>query len=187
MTGPSEQRVKALQIAQELGIAEGLRHVLVQLCADASARVRSKATSVLGEVPGSHTDVLIERLLNDPDARVRANAGEVLEQRSDPQFVPMLAQRALTAAGRERANAIKAMHRMKVGTAGNQLLQMLRDERPDHRISALWALRQIGWWQLINEVGQLAKSDGNVRVRRYALGVLKTVAELIKDRNKKAG
>jgi HEAT repeat protein len=187
VTGPSEQRVKALQIAQELGIAEGLRHVLVQLCADASARVRSKATSVLGAVPGSHTDVLIERLINDPDARVRANAIEVLEGRTDQRIVEILAERALAANGRERANAVKAMCRLKVSTAGRQLIEMLRDSRAEHRISALWALRQIGWWQLINEVGRLAKSDDNVRVRRYALGVLKNVAELLKDQKKVAG
>ena len=46
---------------------------------------------------------------------------------------------------------------------------MLRDQRSEHRISALWALRQIGWWQLINEVGRLAKEDANLRVRRYAM------------------
>jgi len=76
---------------------------------------------------------------------------------------------------------------MKVGVAGSALLNMLRDERPEHRISALWALRQIGWWQLLNEVGNLAKGDGNVRVRRYAVGVLKTVSELVKEQKKVAG
>jgi HEAT repeat protein len=187
LAGTVEQRVKAMQIIHELALAEPLVQTLIQLCTDANPRIRSKAVSVLGEVPAAASAVLMERLLNDPDARVRANVVEVLEHRGDPQFVPALAQRAHTAGGRERANAIKAMHRMKVGTAGAQLLQMLRDERPDHRISALWALRQIGWWQLINEVGQLAKSDGNVRVRRYALGVLKNVAEMIKDRKKAAG
>jgi len=184
VSGPAEQRVKALQIAQELGIAEGLQHVLVQLCADASARVRSKATSVLGEVPGSHTDILIERLINDPDARVRANAIEVLEGRMDEKVVAILAERALAANGRERANAVKALCRLKVSTAGKQLIDMLRDSRAEHRISALWVLRQIGWWQLVNEVGRLAKSDDNVRVRRYALGVLKGVAELLKEQKK---
>ncbi len=187
ISGPAEQRVKALQIAQELGIAEGLQQVLVQLCADASARVRSKATSVLGEVPGAHTDVLIERLINDPDARVRANAIEVLEGRSDEKVVAVLAERALAANGRERANAVKALCRLRVSTAGKQLVDMLRDSRAEHRISALWVLRQIGWWQLVNEVGRLAKSDDNVRVRRYALGVLKGVADLLKDQKKVAG
>ena len=54
---------------------------------------------------------------------------------------------------------------------------MLRDTRPEHRISALWALKQIGWWQLLDEVGRLAKQDTNLRVRRYALAVLRGVAE----------
>jgi hypothetical protein len=64
---------------------------------------------------------------------------------------------------------------------------MLRDGRADHRISALWALRQIGWWQLLNEVGNLAKADESVRVRRYAVGVLKTVAGLLDEQKKAAG
>jgi hypothetical protein len=71
------------------------------------------------------------------------------------------------------------MHRMKVGTATTALAGMLRDDRPEHRISALWALRQIGWWALLNEVGRIAKQDTNHRVRRYALGVLRNVAEMV--------
>jgi HEAT repeat protein len=142
---------------------------------------------VLGELPAAPNKVLIERLLQDNDPRVRANAVEVLEDRADPEFIPALAQRALGAGGRERANAIKAMHRMKVGTAGSQLFQMLRDTRAEHRISAMWAMKQIGWWQLLNEVGRLARADDNPRVRRYALGVLKTVSEMLKERKKVAG
>jgi len=38
-------------------------------------------------------------------------------------------------------NAIKALHHMRVGTASPALLSMLRDERPEHRISAMWALK----------------------------------------------
>jgi HEAT repeat protein len=187
ISGPPEQRVKAMQIAQELGIAQALQQVLSQLCADPSARVRSKATSVLGQIPGASTGPLIDRLVNDADPRVRANAIEILESRPDQKVVELLAERALAANGRERANAIKALCRMKVSTASRQLLAMLRDDRPEHRISALWVLRQIGWWQLVNEVGQLAKADQNIRVRRYALGVLKAVAELVREQKGIAG
>jgi hypothetical protein len=108
---------------------------------------------------------------------VRANAIEVLESRQKTEYLPLLAQRARAANNRERANAIKALHRMKVRVAGQSLLLMLRDERPEHRISALWTLHQIGWWRLLNEVGRLAKEDANLRVRRYALNVLRTVAQ----------
>ena len=69
--------------------------------------------------------------------------------------------------------------------ASTSLVGMLRDDRPEHRISALWALRQIGWWELLNEVGRLAKEDGNLKVRRYALGVLRGVAELMQARKVK--
>jgi HEAT repeat protein len=187
LAGSPDQRVKSLQIVQELGIADPMQDTLIQLCADPNPRVRSKAVTVLGEIPTAPSDLLVERLMNDSDARVRANAVEVLEARGDPQFVHLLAQRAMAATGRERANAIKAMHRLKVGPAGSQLLNMLRDGRADHRISALWALRQIGWWQLLNEVGNLAKADESVRVRRYAVGVLKTVSGLLEEQKKAAG
>ena len=177
--GPVEQRIKAMQMAQELGVAEALRDTLIQLCTDPNPKLRSKAVAVVGEVPSVPSEVLVDRLVNDGDARVRANTIEALESRPmERQFVPVLAQRARSGDNRERANAIKAMAGMKVSTAAAQLTLMLRDERPEHRISALWALRQIGWWQLLTEVGRLAKSDGNLRVRRYALTILRGIAEM---------
>ncbi|MGH7179993.1 MAG: HEAT repeat domain-containing protein, partial [Tepidisphaeraceae bacterium] len=128
--------------------------------------------------------VLLDKVLNDSDARVRANAIEVLEATRAEQYVPLLTQRARSSHNRERANAIKAMHRMKVKTASVSLMAMLRDQRSEHRISALWALRQIGWWQLLGEVGRLAKEDPNLRVRRYAVAVLRGVAELMQGQRK---
>ena len=181
--GSVEQRVKAMQVAQEIGVADALRETLVRLCTDPNPRLRSKAVSLVGGVESVPADVLVDRLLNDADARVRANTIEALEAKADRQFVPVLAQKARDAGtARERANAVKALHTMKVSTASGQLLLMLRDERPEHRISALWALRQIGWWQLLGEVGRLARADGNLKVRRYALAVLRGVAEMAQVR-----
>jgi hypothetical protein len=178
-TGPLEQRVKAMQIAQELDLAEALRETLIQLCSDSNARIRSKAVSVIGEAQNFPPETLVERVLRDTDARVRANAIEALESRATPAFLPLLAQRARAANNRERANAIKALHRMRVASFSEQLALMLRDERPEHRLSELWVLRHVGWWQLLPDAGQLAKADPNLRVRRYALGVLKTVADIV--------
>ena len=70
---------------------------------------------------------------------------------------------------------------MKVSTASHQLLSMLRDQRPEHRISAIWALRQIGFWNLLNEVGRIAKTDPDNKARRYALTALRSIAELAYD------
>lgn len=186
-TGPVDQRIKALQMAHELGLAASMKDALVLLCDDPNPRVRSKAVAVAGEVQAIDAAVLIDRLLNDTDARVRANTIEVLEARNDPTFLPILIQRARAANNRERANAIKAINRMRVGVIGGALGVMLRDPRAEHRISALWALKQMGWWQLLGEVGRLAKADTDLRVRRYALGVLRGVAEMAKATTAKAG
>ena len=175
LMGLLPDRLKAMQIAHELDLGETLRPTMLQLCGDPSPKLRSKAVSILGEDAESSSAIL-DRVLLDTDARVRANAIEVLEQKQKVEYLPLLAQRARASNSRERANAIKAMHRMKVKSATTSLDLMLKDERPEHRISAMWTLKQIGWWRLLSEVGRLAKQDTNLRVRRYALGVLRSIA-----------
>jgi HEAT repeat protein len=184
--GPAEQQIKAMQMVQELDLGEPLRAEILSLCHDGNPRLRSKAVAVAGSIASVGSELLVGQMLNDSDSRVRANTIEVLESRNDPSLVPVLAERARAAGAgnRERANAIKAMSRMRVGTVAAQLTGMLRDERPEHRISGLWALRQIGWWQLLSDVGRLAKDDGNLRVRRYALGILRSVVEMAEQRQK---
>ncbi len=46
-----EQRLKAMQIVQELELAEALKERLLALCGDPNPRLRSKAVSVLGDAP----------------------------------------------------------------------------------------------------------------------------------------
>jgi HEAT repeat protein len=180
-SGPMEQRLKALQMTQELGLAQTLREAVIALASHPHPKVRSKAVSVLGEMPEASMDLLMECIVRDTDSRVRANAIEVLENHQTPEFIALLAERSRTTNNRERANAIKALHRMRVGNVGPALLAMLQDARPEHRISAMWALKQIGWWKLLHEVGRIAKSDSNLRARRYAVAVLKGVAEMVQE------
>ncbi len=189
-TGTLQQRLKAMQIAQELELAGELHGQFVRLCADPNPRIRSKAVHVLGTLPSMPGDVLLERVLNDQDARVRANAIEVLEAGKRTDYIPMLTAKARShdAHNRERANAIKALARMHVGNASTQLLEMLQDPRPEHKISAMWALRQVGVWALLGEVGKIAKADGDAKTRRYAVTLLRGIAELVaQNRQRKAG
>lgn len=184
--GSIDEQVRALQVVQDLKLVERYREQVESLCSHGSPRIRSKAVSVLAEAPGVASGALLERVLEDGDARVRANAIEVLEARRDEQFVPLLTLRARAGHNRERANAIKALSRMRVGAAASQLLNMLRDERHEHRISALWALKQVGLWQLVREVARLARDDQNLRVRRYAMGVLRAAMETIQRQSRGA-
>ena len=82
------------------------------------------------------------------------------------------------------ATGAEALASMRIAAAAPQLIQMMQDERAEHRISGLWALREIGVWNMVNEVGKLAKDDPNLRVRRYAMTVLRSVAEMIQNSRK---
>jgi HEAT repeat protein len=185
-SGPMEHQLKALQMTQELGLADPLRGAVTALASHPHPKVRSKAVNVLGQTPGPSVDVLMERVAQDADSRVRANAIEMLENHQTPEFIALLAERSRTANNRERANAIKALHRMRMGNDGQALMAMLQDERPEHRISAMWVLKEIGWWKLLDEVSRIARSDPNLRARRYAVAVLKSVAEMVQS-SKEAG
>jgi len=183
-SGPVDQRIKAISIAQELQVADSLEGVLKQACADPNVKLRSKAVLVLAEMTGTPPEVLLEKVLHDVDPRVRANAIEVIEAKHRVEYVPLLATRARSPHSRERANAIKALASMRMAAAAPHLIQMMQDERPEHRISGLWALREMGVWNMVNEVGKLAKDDPNLRVRRYAMAVLRSVAEMIQGTRK---
>ena len=129
-SGPMEQRLKALQITQELGLSETLRDAVIALTTFPHPKVRSKAVVVLGEIPGTSVELLMERIMRDTDVRVRANAIEVLENHQTPRLITLLAERSKSANNRERANAIKALNRMRVGNVGPALTAMLRDPVP---------------------------------------------------------
>ena len=112
-SGPVEQRLKAMQMSHELGLGEQVRDEVLRLCADPDPRLRSKAVTVAGNVASLGPELQVTRLLTDADARVRANTIEVLESRRDPRFIPVFARQARAGANRERANAIKALHRLR--------------------------------------------------------------------------
>jgi HEAT repeat protein len=181
-TGTIDERIKGMQMLAELDLILSQRQHLLPLCSHPNSKVRSKAVTLLGNLGVPAVDVLIEKAAADADDRVRANAVEAMEQRGSTRFVPILIDRAKSGHNCERANAIKALHSMKVGVAGPQLMEMLKDNRPEHRMSGLWLLRRIGWWRLLQEVAAIARQDDNIRVRRYALGVLQAAAVELKPR-----
>ena len=181
-----EDRLKAMQVVQELSLVESMRDRVLSLCSDPNPRLRSKAVSILGEVQSIEPDTLVESLLNDADPRVRANMIEALEPKQQTNFVLLLVQRARTGTNRERANAIKVLHRLRMNVFDEALGAMLDDPRPEHRISGMWALRQTGLWSRLPQLAQLARADGNLRVRRYALAVLKTISDSVKAQRQKA-
>src|SRR5262249_47585379 len=76
--GPTDQRLQALLMTQELSLGGELRDALTDLTRHPNPKVRSKAILVIGELPSTGPDLVLDRVLIDEDPRVRANAIEVL-------------------------------------------------------------------------------------------------------------
>src|SRR5262249_7779479 len=75
-TWPAVPQSKAIQVAQERNVVDVLAPALQQLCNDPNPKIRSKAVAALGQMEQAPTQVIMEHLLHDSDARVRANAIE---------------------------------------------------------------------------------------------------------------
>ena len=175
ISGDIPSKMRGLQIIEELSCAQDLREVVSAMTSHDDPRIRSKAVLLLAQLVSPPPGVLVDRALGDTDPRVRSNAIEVLEYQRQSDYVPLLTQRSRASFARERANAIKALGSMKVTLAAPALQAMLRDRRADHRVSALWAMKELGMWNLLADVADLARSDANLRVRRYAQAVIKSV------------
>jgi HEAT repeat protein len=180
-TGEPEQRIKALSMARELELADELKEVILALVKHENPKVRSKAVLVSGAIKGDVPDGMLEAALADADSRVRSNAIEVIESRGRTDLAPAIAQRIGSVVSRERANAIKALHSMKIDAAIPQLTKMLRDGRPEHRISAMWAAREAGIYGLIREIVGIAQQERDPRVKRYAVASVRMVAKQVRE------
>lgn len=180
---PSE-RLLALRFISEVGLATSMAETVLDGCADADTKVRSKAALLLSEVIENHptqaAQSRLDELLEDVDPRVRANAVETLEHVggafASDGVTQLLEGRSRLGRNRERANAIVAMSHLKLLDVETQLFDMLRDGRDSHRLSALWAVEQTGRWRLLNEVVRIARGDKNLGVRRSALSATRRIA-----------
>ena len=178
----SADRLRALRIVDQCGLAEALAESIRLNCQDPDSHVRSAAIKLLAGLPGSANEQIARSALTDADKRVRANAVEALEgQRTDSSEVA-LAGMLDDPDNRIRANAIKALMAMDLASARASLEEMLADPSADHRLSALWVVEQTGWLKPAEQVLRLAREDGDKRVRRRALRALGQLRQLYRTR-----
>lgn len=190
-------RLRALGVVRRFGLHRRLADALLTLTAGgAGATDREVATAVaaLGD-PSAPPNVgeALRSCLSHPEARVRANAVEALARRArrdrtdSAQPKPALpAQVALVefkgdGHHRVRANALRAMLVLGDGhEAAIALGEMLRDERPGHRLAGVWLAsraltidgRSAGarrWTELASQVVRMSRCEGDERVRRRAV------------------
>ncbi|MCL4741859.1 MAG: hypothetical protein KJZ54_06600 [Phycisphaerales bacterium] len=204
------QRLRAIGVVRRFGLHRRLADALLTLAAGgAGATDREVATAVaaLGD-PGAPPNVAgaLNSCLSRPDARVRANAVEALAKRARRARTEFAGHESV-AREREslvefksdghhriRANALRAMLVLGDGhEAAVELGEMLRDERPGHRLAGVWLAsraltidgRSAGakrWTELASEVVRLSRSESDERVRRRAVACAARVRGVVAGR-----
>ncbi|MCW5777038.1 MAG: hypothetical protein KIS87_11415 [Phycisphaeraceae bacterium] len=203
-------RLRALGVVRRFGLHARVADALLTLAAGgAGATDREIATAVaaLGDAgaPPRAAETL-RSCLAHPDDRVRANAVEALARRMRRERTDFAAPKSVAQAAvsfiefkadghhRVRANALRAM--LAFGdshAAAGELVGMLRDERPGHRLAAAWLASRaltidgrtsVGrrWTELASQVVQMARGESDERVRRRATACAARVRGIVAGR-----
>ena len=140
MTDAARQR--GLAILRKLGNGRGLIPVLIQFLRDRDGRIRSKAALMLGQIMSAQG--IMDRLMRDEDARVRANFVEGLWTCTASVDCRPLFRHALEDPNhRVVGNALVGLHRLGenrdvIGHVG----KMARHPEALFRAAAAWAMGQ---------------------------------------------
>lgn len=198
-----ESRSLALQLARKLGVVIELRDpVLAEIrrllrepkSSAAPARSLATAVAALREFPGAEPLKLLKESSAFADQRVRANALDALAIRArdgidkNPgEAASILLEFKDDAWHRVRGSAVRGLELIGIRTGenesqeniiGEQLLKMLEDSRPLHRLAGAWvadrtlpgrALREMKLWPtMMARLRTLAMTDLEPRVRMRA-------------------
>jgi hypothetical protein len=82
---------------------------------------------------------------------------------------------------RPRANAIGALLAMNFADALTTLANMLNDERPMHRLSALWLVDHLNLRDMVRHVAELSISDKDAKVRTRASKLIEHFIDTYSD------
>ena len=183
--GDRLHRITAILMARQLQLQ---RHTELELLASLSGedpRVAATAVSALAEVDSPASANAITACLSHADPRVQANAVEAIDRRLPWKgAVDALIRasqpitRLMDAEGnRSRANALRTL--MRVGVVEpKEVVQMLRDPRPLHRISGMWLVAKLRLTEVQEEVNRLTKPREPQPVRERAKVVVKRLGAM---------
>jgi len=162
--GEAPARIRAMRLAWRLGVDSDVELELLKALYDQDSRVVASSVMSLRRLPTSAARSALVACLDHADDRVAANAVEAIAWREpDHHRVRMAADNKNA---RARANALRA--RIVCGSgraAAEQLHGMLHDERPSHRLSALWVAQRTGQSALARDIAILLDREDDERVR----------------------
>jgi hypothetical protein len=164
----------ALRLVERLKLTEPMASDLLLASRSLDPRIAASAVSVLGRCQWRSNETFASRLretINHENARVRANAVEALAQPSVSAALACdfdLTEWSNADENRIRANAIRGMVMREQPTAIDCWRTMLRDERPLHRISAIWVAERTPREGMTQHLSMLAATEPLPEIRTRA-------------------
>jgi hypothetical protein len=180
VNGSREHRLRAILLAQKLGVLSHTELELLACLAGEDSRIAASAVSALAEVESPAAANALTACLEHGDARVQANAVEAIDRRLPwhgavdalVRGVEPLQKLTLADGNRTRANALRTM--LRAGCAEpKQVAELLRDERPLHRVSGIWLVGKLGLSEVQSELEAIATDEKLPPVRQRAEVVVK--------------
>ena len=133
---------RTLRVIQEIAPAPRLQAVLRAALSCQNSRVRSKAALVLG---GKIESVpLLQNFLRDPDARVRANAVEILWGRKAEEVAEIFNEALTDLHHRVAANALYGIHGIDPPRCLAKIEGFATHMHPRFRSAAAWVIGKLG-------------------------------------------
>ena len=160
--------LRAVKLLEHVPCQNDVTSELIFLTKHPDGRIRSAAVRQLGKSGARDALKTLFEALNDRDRRVLANAIEALEATGHKQILRLLEPLMGHPDNRVRANAAKAAWTLGSERGRQCLVEMLKNQKSNMRLSALWGLRQIGATDQMPLIRELAKSDPDERVRKSA-------------------
>ncbi len=175
--------IVTLRILEVLAaIADGSRilPVLIQVLRAPDPRLRSKAALLVARTNKSAQ--WVEKLLGEPDARVRANSVEALwGQETEPVRALFLAAMK-DRNNRVLGNALLGLYQLGDASAIRSILQMVTHAAPAFRATAAWTMGQTGDPRFLACLAQMVGETNSVTRRN----VFQAIAQLNKALSRRA-
>jgi len=174
--------MRSLELLEVIGESKQLVPLLFSLISSDDPRIQAKAALVIQKLDTEHA--YTRRLLQHPDARVRANALEAIADRADQQGAEFLQQGLGDSDHRMRTLAAVGLARLGNPLGLQVLWKMTRHKLPIERRSAAWGLGACGEASVLPRLELIARTDPDERVRELAAQGCQTIrARLQKDQS----
>jgi|GEM_PF-3194755 len=138
-----QKRLRAVQVAAKAGDSRAIPLLLNMVDAERDDFVKATLAKNLGVFKDSGVIPVIAKFLNDPDARVRANAIEGLELVDSEKIIEYIAPMLRDGDNRVQANAAKAMSGFDKKKVLDIFKKMLQSPARWQKESAVYAMGEI--------------------------------------------